>query len=73
RQKLLQKLVDNSPQKRFMSDYQQESLLRSMDNAWRLLSSVRRFPGRFLAFPGLKGQNCAGFERLSGLSQESCR
>jgi hypothetical protein len=42
RQKLLQKLVDNSPQKRFMSDYQQESLLRSMDNAWRLLSSRDR-------------------------------
>ena len=42
RQKLFQKLVDNSPQKRFMSDYQQQSLLRSMDNASRLLSSRDR-------------------------------
>lgn len=42
RDRLLRRLVDNSPQREYMSDYQQESLLRSMDNAFRLLSSRER-------------------------------
>ena len=39
RHKLLRGLVDRSPHREYMSDYQQESLLRSMENAYRLLSS----------------------------------
>ncbi len=39
RDRLYRKLVDLSPQREFMSDHQQESLLRSMDNAYRLLGS----------------------------------
>lgn len=42
RDKLFRKLVDQSPQRDFMSDYQQQSLIRSMDNAYRLLSSKER-------------------------------
>lgn len=42
RNKLYQKLVDNSPHREYASDYQQQSLLRSMDNAYRLLSSKDR-------------------------------
>ncbi len=42
RDKLFRKLVDRSPQRDYMSDYQQESLLRSMDNAYRLLNSKER-------------------------------
>ncbi len=42
RHKLFQKLVEQNPQRRFMSDYQQESMLRSFDNAYRLLSSGHR-------------------------------
>jgi uncharacterized protein (DUF1501 family) len=42
RQRLYQKLVDRNPQRDFMSDYQQESMLRSLDNAHRLLSSKDR-------------------------------
>ena len=33
RNKLFRRLVDQSPQREFMSDYQQESMLRSLDNA----------------------------------------
>ena len=36
------KLVDASPQRAFMSDFQQQSMLRSMDNAHRLLSSKEK-------------------------------
>lgn len=36
------KLVDASPHREFMSDYQQESLIRSMDNAHRLLESKEK-------------------------------
>ena len=42
RYKLYQRLVDQSPHREYMSDYQQKSLLRSMDNAYRLLSSKDR-------------------------------
>ncbi|MCA9008241.1 MAG: DUF1501 domain-containing protein [Planctomycetaceae bacterium] len=42
RNRLFQKLVDQNPHRDFMSDYQQESLLRSFDNAYRLLSSNYR-------------------------------
>lgn len=39
RYKLYRKLVDQSPHREFLSDYQRESMLRSYDNAHRLLSS----------------------------------
>lgn len=42
RDRLFRKLVDQSPQREFMSDYQQQSMLRSMDNAYRLLSAKER-------------------------------
>ncbi len=42
RNRLFRELVDRSPQRDFMSDYQQESMLRSLDNAYRLLSSESR-------------------------------
>lgn len=42
RDRLFRKLVDQSPQREFMSDYQQQSMLRSFDNAYRLLSSKER-------------------------------
>jgi hypothetical protein len=42
RRQLFEKLVERSPQHEFTSDFQQESLLRSLDNAHRLLSSKER-------------------------------
>jgi hypothetical protein len=39
---LYRKLVDQNPHRDYASDYQQESLLRSMDNAYRLLASKER-------------------------------
>ncbi len=42
RDALLKKLVDQSPQRDFLSDYQQASMLRSLENAHRLLSSKDR-------------------------------
>src|SRR5690606_33353896 len=42
RNKLYHRLIDKSPQRALMSDYQQESMLRSMDKAYRLLSSKER-------------------------------
>jgi uncharacterized protein (DUF1501 family) len=42
REAFFKKLVDKSPQRDFLSDYQQESMLRSMDNAHRLLKSKDR-------------------------------
>lgn len=42
RDKLFRQLVKQSPQSEYVSDYQQESLLRSIDNAYRLLSSKDR-------------------------------
>ncbi len=42
RDRLFRKLVDQNPNRDRMSDYQQQSLLRSMDNAYRLLSSKER-------------------------------
>ncbi|MCB1203266.1 MAG: DUF1501 domain-containing protein [Verrucomicrobiae bacterium] len=42
RDKLYRKLVDRSPHRDYASDYQQESLVRSMDNAYRLLASDER-------------------------------
>jgi hypothetical protein len=40
--KLYRKLVDRTPQREFMSDFQQESQIRAMENAHRLLSSPDR-------------------------------
>ena len=42
RYNLYRKLLRESPESRFMSDYQQQSVLRSVDNANRLLSSKDR-------------------------------
>jgi len=42
RDRLFRKLVDASPERDYLSDHQQESLLRSMDNAYRLLSAKER-------------------------------
>jgi hypothetical protein len=42
RNRLLRRMLQGSPQREFMSDYQQESMLRAMDNAYRLLSSKDR-------------------------------
>ena len=42
RHNLFQKLVDRSPQREYMSDFQRQSLLRSMENAYRLLSAKER-------------------------------
>ncbi len=42
RQRLFQKLLDRSPQRDRMSDFQQQSYLRSLDGAHRLLSSKDR-------------------------------
>lgn len=42
RSKAYKKLVDLSPEREFLSDYQRESMLRSMENAHRLLSSKDR-------------------------------
>ncbi|MEM9016335.1 MAG: DUF1501 domain-containing protein, partial [Verrucomicrobiota bacterium] len=42
RDRLFRKLVDRSPHRDYASDFQQESLLRSMDNAYRLLNSKER-------------------------------
>jgi hypothetical protein len=42
RDRLFRKLVDASPKRDVMSDYQQQSMLRSLDNAYRLLSSKER-------------------------------
>jgi hypothetical protein len=39
RNKLFRQLVDQSPQRDYMSDFQRESQLRAMENAYRLLSS----------------------------------
>ncbi|MCA1964444.1 MAG: DUF1501 domain-containing protein [Prosthecobacter sp.] len=42
RDRLFRKLVDKSPNRELMSDYQQQSMLRSLDNAYRLLSAKER-------------------------------
>lgn len=42
RNRLFRQLIDRSPQREYLSDYQQESILRSLDNAHRLLSSQER-------------------------------
>ena len=42
RYQLYRKLVDANPQRDFMSDYQQESMLRSLENAHRLLGSKEK-------------------------------
>ncbi len=42
RYRAYKKLVDASPNRDFMSDHQQESLIRSMDNAHRLLESKEK-------------------------------
>jgi len=42
RHRLFKKLVAQSPQSRYASDYQQESMLRSLDAAHRLLSSKEK-------------------------------
>lgn len=42
RYKLYQKLIDKNPQRDFLSDHQQESMLRAMENAHKLLGSEER-------------------------------
>jgi len=42
RDQLFRQLVDRNPNREYMSDYHQQSLLRSMDNAYRLLNSKDR-------------------------------
>jgi hypothetical protein len=42
RYRFYQQLVESAPQREYMSDYQQESMIRSMDHAYRLLSSQER-------------------------------
>jgi hypothetical protein len=42
RYKFFRQLVDQTPQREYMSDYQQESMLRSLERAYRLLSSKER-------------------------------
>ena len=42
RDKEFRRLVDATPHRDLLSDYQQESMLRSMDNAYRLLSAKER-------------------------------
>jgi hypothetical protein len=42
RNRLFRRMIDSNPRREFMSDYQQESMLRAMDNAYRLLSSQDR-------------------------------
>jgi hypothetical protein len=42
RNRLYRQLIDRSPQRQYLSDYQQESIVRSLDNAYRLLSSQER-------------------------------
>ncbi|MEZ5301833.1 MAG: DUF1501 domain-containing protein [Verrucomicrobiales bacterium] len=42
RYRLFRKLVDQSPHREYLSDHQQEGLLRSMDNAHRLLSAKEK-------------------------------
>jgi len=42
RNKLFRKLVDRNPHREYASDFQQESLMRSVDSAYRLLNSKER-------------------------------
>jgi hypothetical protein len=42
RHKFYRKLIDQSPRREFLSDFQQESLIRCMENAHRLLASDER-------------------------------
>ncbi|QDS88599.1 hypothetical protein EC9_27900 [Rosistilla ulvae] len=42
RNRLFRRLVDSNPNRELMSDYQQQSMLRSFDSAYRLLSSDDR-------------------------------
>lgn len=42
RDRLFRKLVDANPQREYLSDHHQESMLRALDNAYRLLSSPQR-------------------------------
>ena len=42
RYRFYRRLVDSTPQREYLSDYQQESMIRSMDHAYRLLSSPQR-------------------------------
>ena len=42
RDRLFRQLVDRSPHREYLSDHQQQSMLRAMDNAHRLLSAPER-------------------------------
>lgn len=73
RRALLNKLLANSPHREYMSDHQQESMLRSLDNAHRLLSSKERDAFDITAEPkesydayntGRFGQGCLLARRL---------
>ena len=73
RQKFFRKLVDRSPQRDYLSDFQQESMLRSLENAHRLLSAPERAAfdislepkARFESYnTGRFGQGCLLARRL---------
>lgn len=42
RNRAFRKLLDQNPHREYLSDFQQESMLRAMDNAYRLLSAKER-------------------------------
>jgi len=42
RQQAFRKLLDQNPHREYLGDFQQESMLRAMDNAYRLLSAKER-------------------------------
>ena len=42
RYRFFRRLVDSTPQRELLSDYQQESMIRSMEDAYRLLNSPER-------------------------------
>jgi hypothetical protein len=74
RYKAYRKLVDANPQRDFMSDHQQESMLRSLENAHRLLGSrekeafeLEREPQavRDAYGPGRFGRGCLLARRLA--------
>lgn len=73
RERLFRKLVDASPKREYLSEYHQESMLRSLDNAYRLLSSPERAafditlepkPSQALYDTGRFGQGCLLARRL---------
>ncbi len=73
RHRFFRQLVDQSPQREYISDYQQESMLRSLESAYLLLSSkereafdITREPKESYDIynPGRFGQGCLLARRL---------